>query len=602
MMSDLTGPESYRVLARKYRPSSFAELVGQEAMVRTLGNAFELDRIAQAFILTGVRGVGKTTTARIIAKALNCVGPDGKGGPTIDLCGQCESCVAIAEDRHVDVLEIDAASHTGVDQMRDIIDGVRYLPATARYKVYILDEVHMLTKQAFNALLKTLEEPPPHVKFIFATTEIRKVPVTVLSRCQRFDLRRLDGAALAAHLGNIAAKESAAIDDEALKLISRAAEGSVRDGLSLLDQAISFSTDKIESAQVREMLGLADRAEIIDLFEHTMSGRMPDALALVRKQYEFGADPIVIIQDLLTFTHWLTRLKVAESAIDDLAASEAERERGKALSGALSVAELTRAWQLLLKGLNEVLNSPLPLAALEMVLIRLAHAADLPVPADLVRTLKDAPPASAASVSASTPETASAAASTASATGTAPTAPVPGNGGAGAATALAQDQALPESVEATPASQPEPAAQPQAQSQSKNDASLMSYREVVQLAADKGDMQLFFQLRTNIHVVKFEPGQIEIRLGERAPENMPNRLGEFLKNATGDRWLISVSLDEGEQTLETQDAERHAEAAAHPLVKKVLEAFPGAEIRAVRDVEPPTSDIPDDNGDDEEDD
>ncbi len=584
-MSDSPCPDSYRVLARKYRPATFAELVGQDAMVRTLANAFELGRIAQAFILTGVRGVGKTTTARIIAKALNCIGPEGTGGPTISPCGECEPCRAIAEDRHVDVLEIDGASHAGVDQIRDLIDSVRYLPASARFKVYIVDEVHMLSKQAFNALLKTLEEPPPHVKFVFATTEIRKVPVTVLSRCQRFDLRRLDGAELADHLRAIASKEEAPIDDDALDLIARAAEGSVRDGLSLLDQAIAFAENTITAPQIRDMLGLADRAEIIDLFEHLHAGRMPDALALVRKQYGLGADPLVIVQDLLAFTHWLTRLKVAPGALGDLAATEAERERGKEIAGALGVAELTRTWQILLKGLDEVLNSPLPLAALEMAMIRLAFAADLPVPAELVRDLKGAPAPAPAPASAPAPATA----------------PPPSGTAGGAAAALAHD-ADPAGDESPAPPPPVPTAQSDAPS---GPPTVENFRDAVQLAADRGELRLYANLRTDVHVVRFESGSLEIRLGAQAPRNLPNRLGQFLEKATGRRWVVSVSNQEGAATLEDQDAatraERHAQAAAHPLVRKVLETFPGAEIRAVRDVGPDTGEFVDPSGEEEDD-
>ena len=389
---------SYRVLARKYRPTDFDQLIGQEAMVRTLRNALEAGRLAHAFILTGVRGIGKTTTARIIARALNCVGPDGRGAATMHPCGVCAHCRAIAEDRDVDVLEIDAASHTGVDHMRELTDSVRYAPVAARVKVYIIDEVHMLSREAFTALLKTLEEPPPRVTFIFATTEIRKVPVTVLSRCQRFDLRRLSVERLAEHLSAIAAKEDAKIDPAAVALIARAAEGSVRDGLSLLDQAIAYG-DAGGEAEIRRMLGLADRTRILDLLDAVFGGDIAPALAILGEQYQTGADPIAILQDLLELTHWLTRLKLVEAVGDDVSVAASARARGRVMADKLSMAALARAWQMLLKGLAEAQAAPQPLAAAEMVLIRLCHVADLPTPAELATQLADqsAPPAAASS-------------------------------------------------------------------------------------------------------------------------------------------------------------------------------------------------------------
>ncbi|HEY0838175.1 MAG TPA: DNA polymerase III subunit gamma/tau, partial [Azospirillum sp.] len=381
---------AYRVLARKYRPTNFDELIGQDALVRTLTNAVGSGRIAQAFMLTGVRGVGKTTTARIIARALNCTGPDGTGGPTINPCGVCDNCRAIAEDRHVDVMEMDAASHTGVDDIREIIEGVRYSPVAARYKLYIIDEVHMLSKSAFNALLKTLEEPPAHVKFVFATTEIRKVPVTVLSRCQRFDLRRVDSAVLKEHFTRITEKEGATIEPDAAALIARAADGSVRDGLSLLDQAIALGGAHVSVVQVRDMLGLADRARVIDLFDSAISAKPAEALDTLAELHRVGADPVVILQDLLDLVHNLTRLKVVPATAADPALPEAERTRGSDMSARLSMPALTRAWQLLLKGLGEVQAAPVPQQALEMIIVRLAYAADLPTPGDLIRQLQNA--------------------------------------------------------------------------------------------------------------------------------------------------------------------------------------------------------------------
>ncbi|MBT3307754.1 MAG: DNA polymerase III subunit gamma/tau, partial [Alphaproteobacteria bacterium] len=364
---------AYQVFARKYRPSTFADLVGQDAMVRTLTNAIQSDRLAQAYILTGVRGIGKTSTARIIARALNCIGEDGAGGPTAEPCGVCENCTAIAEDRHVDVLEMDAASRTGVDDIREVIDGVRYRPTSARFKIYIIDEVHMLSRHAFNALLKTLEEPPEHVKFVFATTEIRKVPVTVLSRCQRFDLRRVDMETLKAHFASIAETESAKVSDGALHLIARAADGSVRDGLSLLDQAISHADsggEEIGEDEVRAMLGLADRSRSFELLESVMAGDVAPALDLLDQLYKEGADPLAVLEDLLEITHWLTRIKVTPAAADGPDVPEIERVRGRDIEGRLTMTALARAWQMLLKGLGEVRQAPSPIQAAEMILVR----------------------------------------------------------------------------------------------------------------------------------------------------------------------------------------------------------------------------------------
>ena len=384
---------AYQVLARKYRPQNFGDLIGQDALVRTLTNAITSGRIAQGYMLTGVRGVGKTTTARLIARALNCIGPDGKGGPTPTPCGVCVHCTAIAEDRHVDVLEMDAASRTGIDDIRELLEGVRYRPTSARYKIYIIDEVHMLSDKAFNALLKTLEEPPEHVKFIFATTEIRKVPVTVLSRCQRFDLRRIDAVKLEALFRDISKREKADVDDGALTLIARAADGSARDGLSILDQAISQAggqkgIGKVTEAAVRDMLGLADRVLVFDLLEALMKGDVKAALNLLADQYAAGASPVVVIQDLLELVHWLTRLKVAPDGAADPALAEAERTRGVAIAATLTMPVLTRAWQMLLKGLGEIRSAPIPVQAAEMVMVRLAYAAELPTPADAVKALE----------------------------------------------------------------------------------------------------------------------------------------------------------------------------------------------------------------------
>ena len=537
----------YRVLARKYRPVDFATLVGQEAMVRTLRNAIATGRIAHAFMLTGVRGVGKTTTARIIARALNCVGKDGKGGATVDPCGVCDNCTAITEDRHVDVIEMDAASRTGIDDVRELIEGVRYRPVSARYKVYIIDEVHMLSEKAFNALLKTLEEPPPHVKFLFATTEIRKVPVTVLSRCQRFDLKRVPQQALIDHFGKIAAAEKVEISPEALTLLARAADGSVRDGLSMLDQAIAHGGGVVDAAQVRDMLGLADRSRMLELFEKTMRGDAPAVVAALAEMHDSGADPVVVLQDLLELTHWVTRLKVAPDAA--AASADSERAQGLAMAGKLTMASLTRAWTLLMKGLQETLAAPSPLRAAEMALIRLCYAADLPSPSDAIKALHNgAAPGSAAGVAAPAPR---------------------GGGGGGAAGRLAAQPVT------AAASQPA-AAQPNPR----------NFTEIVALFEARREARLVHHLMHHVHEVRCEPGLIEFRPQPKAPPDLAPRLGELLSQWTGRRWIASVSSAAGKPTLSEQKAakgdELRSQAESNPLVQAILKTFPGARLDAVR--------------------
>ncbi|HEY5338239.1 MAG TPA: DNA polymerase III subunit gamma/tau [Rhizomicrobium sp.] len=548
--------EAYRVLARKYRPSDFTGLIGQEALVRTLSNAFATGRIAHAFMLTGVRGVGKTTTARIIARALNCVGSDGKRTtPTIHPCGVCEPCVAIAESRHIDVHEMDAASRTGIDDIREIIEGVRYAPASARYKVYIIDEVHMLSKQAFNGLLKTLEEPPPHVKFIFATTEIRKVPVTVLSRCQRFDLRRIETPELSTHLKAIAEKEDVKIEDGALALVARAAEGSVRDALSLLDQAIAHQESGAITAQsVRAMLGLADRGRVLDLFEKLMGGKIADALKDLGELYDVGADPLVVIQDLLETTHFLTRVKVAPGAEGFFDGGSSEARRAAEMAGKLSVPSLTRAWQMLLKGLFEVRDSVRPIQAAEMALIRLAYAADLPPTDRLVRDVLDGESAPA------------------------PRAPsTPSSGGGVRASATSQTNAMP-----SPQRAPEPTASVQ------NAPALRTLEDIAALAIAKGAPVLKVHIENDMHLVSLEQGKIEFRPSDRAPRTLSGDLAQRLKEWTGTRWVVSVAREGGAPTI--AEAKKNAHAAKldsvmqEPMVRAVLDRFPGAEVIAVRDL------------------
>jgi DNA polymerase-3 subunit gamma/tau len=553
----------YRVLARKYRPQSFAELIGQEAVVRTLTNAIAQGRIAHAFMLTGVRGVGKTTTARIIARALNCVGTDGTGGPTAAPCGECRHCRAIAEDRDVDVIEMDAASRTGVDDIRELTEGVRYRPVSARYKVYIIDEVHMLSKNAFNALLKTLEEPPPAVIFVFATTEIQKVPVTVLSRCQRFSLRRVPVDLLIAHYRRVADLERIAAVDEALALIARAADGSVRDGLSLLDQAISLGGGRVETSVVRDMLGVADRGAVFDLLESVLRGDAAEALSRMDRLYRDGADPLVVLQDLLELGHFLTRLKLApEAGIGDPIA-EGDRGRGRPLADRLSMPVLARLWQMLLKGLGELQSAPNPVQAMEMVLIRLAYAAGLPTPAELVRALEPAPAAPSADSARPAPAKILADAIT-------PAEPAPAPGSALRA-ARGQAPAGGPSAASAPALSPMP----------------QSFAEVVALFDERREALLAAQLKEYAHPVSFEPGRIEFRPAPGAPADLANRLGRLLGDWTGTRWLVAVSEAAGEPTLRQQQERRERDErealGSHPLVRAVLETFPGASIAAVRE-------------------
>jgi DNA polymerase-3 subunit gamma/tau len=546
----------YRVLARKYRPSDFSGLVGQEALVKTLSNAFATGRIAHAFMLTGVRGVGKTTTARIIARALNCIGPDGaRKDPTIHPCGVCEPCVAIAESRHVDVQEMDAASNNGIDEVRQIIDSVRYAPASARYKVYILDEVHMLSKPAFNAILKTLEEPPPHVKFIFATTEIRKVPVTILSRCQRFDLRRIETGELVGLLAGISQKESVAIARDALALIARAAEGSARDGLSLLDQAIAHGEGgEISAEAIRAMLGLADRGRVLDLFETVMAGKVADALADLNGLYDHGADPLAVMQDLLEIVHFLTRLKVAPNSQGFFDGGSGEAKRAAEMAAKLSVPSLTRAWQMLLKGLLEVRDATRPVAACEMALIRLAYAADLPPTDKLVRDLLDNPPLEGGSKSASA---------------------APQISGRGP-TAVSGPSAAP-AARAKPAPEPTMSAAPQIQ--------LRTLEDLAALAQARGAPVLKVQIENNMRLVRLEPGVIEFTPTPAAPRTLAGDLSQKLKDWTGVRWSVSI-VQGGTPTLAEQKQQTRAakfeSVTQEPLVRAILDRFPGAEIKEVR--------------------
>jgi DNA polymerase-3 subunit gamma/tau len=570
-------PESekgYKVLARKYRPNSFEDdFIGHGPMVETLSNAFEIGRIAHAFILTGVRGIGKTTTARILARALNYVPPGGdnaSSGPSIQMAEEGEHCRAIIEGRHIDVIEMDAASRTGIGDIREIIESVRFLPVSARYKVYIIDEVHMLSTAAFNGLLKTLEEPPPHVKFIFATTEIRKVPITVLSRCQRFDLKRIDGETLVTYLRKICKLENAEVDDAGLGLIARAAEGSVRDGMSLLDQAIAMgSGTKVSESQIRDMLGLADRARVIDLFDMIMRGDVAAALGELREQYDAGADPAVILGDLLEFTHWLTRLKVAASAAKDTSVSESDVKRGEEMAGQLPLSTLTRTWQMLLKGLEEVRRAPQPISAAEMVLIRMGYAANLPAPADLIKKLSAAPSQVAPGGQTHAPAPTSAPPAQASA-------PIPS--GTNARSATGQDGSA--------SSSPTMAA-PQLSGEVQPNTHITSFAALIAKAKEAKEINLKIQLEDYVHVVSFAQGRIDLRLSPKADKDLVKQLQTLLKEWTGSNWLISLSEERGAPTMRSvaleKKAEQLAEAKSDPLVAKALEIFPGSEIVTVRE-------------------
>ncbi len=554
----------YQVLARKYRPATFADLIGQEAMVRTLKNAFDADRIAQAFMLTGIRGTGKTTTARIIAKGLNCIGADGNGGPTTDPCGVCQNCVAITEGRHVDVMEMDAASNTGVQNIRDaIIETVSYRAAQARYKIFIIDEVHMLSTSAFNALLKTLEEPPAHVKFLFATTEIRKVPVTVLSRCQRFDLRRIEPEVMIAHLQRIAGLESAQIAGDALALITRAAEGSVRDAMSLLDQAIAHGAGETTAEQVRAMLGLADRGRVMDLFEAIMAGDAAKALDELGGQYSDGADPVAVLRDLAEITHWLSVISITPDAAQDPTIAPDERSRGLALAGDLPMRVLTRMWQMLLKALEEVRLAPNAMMAAEMAVIRLTHVAELPTPGDLVRKLSQMErPTGGAPATGGQP-----------ALGPGPIARAPhpagslnmrtsgATGGGGAQAALAVQPGPDLSVYPT-------------------------FDAVVALVEAARDIKLLIEVKTALRLVSYAPGRIEVEVLDTAPRDLIPRLGRMLQTATGARWGITVAPSGGAPTIREQEEARETaerdEVKKHPLMQAVLKRFPKAIISEIR--------------------
>jgi len=584
---DLGGqPEAakpYRVLARKYRPSSFEDLIGQDAVVRTVSNAFETGRIPQAWILTGVRGVGKTTTARILARALNYELPDGSvKGPTIHMPQLGTHCQAIMESRHMDVLEMDAASHTGVDDVRQINDSVRYAPASARYKVYIIDEVHMLSTAAFNAFLKTLEEPPEHAKFVFATTEIRKVPVTVLSRCQRFDLRRVEADVLMKHLANIATKENVEVEGEALGIIARAAEGSVRDSLSLFDQAIAHAAGPVRADAVRQMLGLADRTRVIDLFNSLARGDIESAFREFREQYDVGADPIVVLSDLAEFVNFVTRVKAVPSTADNVAFGETERLRARDFAAKLSMRVLSRMWQMLLKGIAEVQTATRPAAAAEMVLVRIAYVADMPTPDEAIRMLDPNSDSSPVVTSGAAPRGAPAATVSSMASVPSPASQMrsPASPRSGA-----EASARPQMVE------------PAVQTQAAPALRITTFPQLVALAAEKRDLMTKGALETDVRLVRIEDGRLEVALERNAARTLVNELSRKLEQWTNRRWTVIVSNEPGQPTLrsqmEVEKNQRERAAEADPRVREVLARFPGAKVVEVRQLapEPPESDV-----------
>ena len=556
-MNDTT-QQTYRVLARKYRPETFSELIGQDTLVRTLSNALKLGRLAHAFILTGVRGIGKTSTARLLAKGLNCNGVDGNGGPTLEPCGQCESCQAIASGRHVDVLEMDAASHTGVDDAREIIEGVGYRAVSARYKIYIIDEVHMMSKNAFNALLKTLEEPPDSVKFIFATTEIRKVPVTILSRCQRFDLRRVSTVMLSNHLSWICGRESIDVRPEALDMIARAAEGSVRDALSLLDQAAATTADKLTPEMVADMLGRPGRNSSQAILKAALAGDTKDALTMFAHAYAHGAEPEMLVSDLLDLVH-IASMHAAGAPPDDLVDSDKQNVSDLANFG---IARLGRAWQLLLKGHSEVKQAPDSAASCEMLIIRLAHAAIMPTPGDILQKLhsdpKTLPPSKKLAKSTS------------------------------AETSARRDNqnAVPSTITSTEA---------QAKNNATDHQSMpQSLTEIVKLAEVNNEMLLAAHVRNHVRLVSLQQGRLEIALTSNAPDTLAGDLAKQLSQWTSQRWLVSLSDKKGTKTLAEDAADlvgkTHDAIAMDPLVTKIMEVFPGATIDAVTPAANPETD------------
>lgn len=561
-----TDTTPYQVLARKYRPQTFADLIGQDVLVQTISNAIATNRIAHAFLLTGIRGIGKTTTARIIARTLNCIGPDGKSEATAEPCGVCEHCTAISEDRHPDVIEMDAASRTGVNDVREIIENANYLPSTARYKIYIIDEVHMLSNSAFNALLKTLEEPPAHVKFIFATTELRKIPVTILSRCQRFDLQRIAIDMLAEHLQNIAKKENYELAPEAANLLANAAEGSVRDGLSLLDQAIAHASSQeskiVEETIVSNMLGLADKTKLFDLFDQLIAGNIADCLETANGIYQQGGDPVTLLQDLLAITHLATQAKIAPKSLESPTISELERTRANALLEKADIALLARYWQMLLKGLNEAKQAPNTLMAAEMILIRIAYSADLPSPANIIRSIQKQPTAAApAKEPIQTP---------AKIEKTEPVVTAP----------IEKEEIQPEPQQIAP----------QPTEETTEITVPKDFAELTALFEKNKEVLLYNHLVHDTHLVDFQPGHITLRLSSAVSPDFVKRVIACLKEWTNQTWQITTTKEGGDASIHEQQQQAQQEeceaAKEHPEIQAVLQTFPGAEVKEVVQSDP----------------
>ena len=536
----------YVILARKYRPQSFEDLLGQDALVQTLTNAIKNNRLHHAYILTGIRGVGKTSTARIIAKALNCIGPDGKGGPTVHPCGVCENCRAITAGRHIDVMELDAASRTGVDDIREILDGVRYKPTNARYKIYIIDEVHMLSKNAFNALLKTLEEPPSHVIFIFATTEIRKVPVTILSRCQRFDLQRLTIEELMKMYHKIISAENIQAEEEALQLLAKAADGSARDATSLLDQAISLGLGNVKVDVVKNMIGLADRSQTFELFEALTSGKVDTVLSLLQNSYKNGANPTLILQDLINVTHLVAKTRIIPNSVDDSSLSEEERNFAKKMSVAVSIAVLSKIWQMMIKGLNEMQMAPVQVDALEMILIRIAYAANLPTPAEILNDVKKN-----SSLAVSAPR------------------PLPSVAPQVASTSSAKPQE-------TQSSSTEGGSKP---------SSFFSPEELISYLESTRRLLIVYSLKSDVSFDTFEDGYIKMAVSDKISPDFILNLHKILENATGNPWKIDTYRGTLKQTLFQKEnaklEEERRDIMESPLVKAIMAEFKGARIETI---------------------
>ena len=558
--------DNYQVLARKYRPATFSDLIGQDTMVRTLTNAFEANRIAQAFILTGIRGTGKTSTARIIAKGVNCIGEDGNGSSTTEPCGKCEHCESISNGRHVDVFEMDAASKTGVADIREIIESVQYRATSARFKIYIIDEVHMLSNSAFNALLKTLEEPPKHIIFIFATTEIQKIPVTVLSRCQRFDLRRIEPEIMIEYLKNVAAEEGVEITKDALALITRASEGSVRDSISLLDQSISNAMDKIDAKDIRDMLGLSDRGRILDLFNLIVSGDTVGALNELSSLYSDGGEPEAILNDLAEISHWISLIKITPEAAEDPTVSPDERSRGKTIANRLNIRSLSRMWQMLLVALDEIRIAPNSMMAAEMTIIRLTHVSELPSPEELIKKIQNG-----------------------SIQGNKTNIPIQDSTTNNKIQGSISDNVSKAISHPVVYKSVSHSTQNLAEDRNFNPEHIYSFRDVIELIKLNRDIQLLVEVETCLRLTSFSSGRIEFVPTNDAPANLAQKLGTKLTQWSGIRWAVSVVNEGGESTIAEMKLEEsnklNALAKEHKMVQTAFLVFPNAKITNIRSTE-----------------